>query len=166
MSDQWVLWVLVAASGFHVMDEHAMGWQGWASGVLGEKFGIHPSWSDFWVTNAALIVFGIAASMIGWQAPAIALALPALLLINAFGFHIIPSLAADRPNPGLFTAVILYVPLSVWAYVAAFNDGVFCFWTVVGSIMIGAALMASAIGILMLAERLRYPDAQHPASRN
>jgi hypothetical protein len=30
----WVLWILAAASALHVVEEHALGWQGWAV-VLG-----------------------------------------------------------------------------------------------------------------------------------
>jgi hypothetical protein len=130
-----VLWILVAASALHVVGEHALGWQGWAAGWLGDRFGVKPTWMDFWPTNGFLIVIGISAATVGWRAPGFALALPAALLINAVFFHLMPSIAARRPNPGLFDA-----------------------GTVVLSVVLGAAAMASVIVILALKKRFRYAD--------
>jgi len=155
---QWMLWILLAASALHVMEEHALGWQGWASEYLGERLGIHPTWSDFWVTNAALIVFGIAAASVGWKAPAFSLSFAALALINAVVFHVLPSVQARHPNPGCFTAVLLYIPIGIWAYAAAGADDRLSFGTVAGSLLIGAAVMASAVGILILGRQVGYED--------
>lgn len=156
---QWVLWVLVAASAFHVVEERALGWQGWASEYFGERFGVRPTWADFWATNAALIVFGVACAMVGWKAAGFSLALAALALINAIGFHILPSLRAGAPNPGAFTAVALYVPIGVWAYLAAAADERLSFGTFVLSALIGAAAMAGAIAVLLLGREFGYADA-------
>lgn len=164
---EWVLWLLVAASAVHVVEEHALGWQGWADVTLGRRLGAHPTWADFWATNTALLAFAFAAAFVGWQATWFALALPALCLINAVLFHVTPSLLQRRPNPGVFTAVALYVPLGVWCYVAAGHDGVLDAAAVVGSVLVGAALMAAAIGFLRLKPRFAYPDstvAETPAS--
>ena len=154
-----MLWVLVTASALHVVEEHALGWQGWANRTLGRRFGIAPTWTDFWATNGLLIVFGVSAAAVGWRAPAFALAFPALCLINALFFHIVPSLTADRPNPGLFTAVLLYVPIGIWAYAAAGADGVLDAGTLLLSILLGAIAMASVVVVLMLGRRVAYADA-------
>jgi Protein of unknown function with HXXEE motif len=154
----WVLWILLAASALHVVEEHALGWQGWAAGSLGRRIGVVPTWIDFWPTNGFLIVFGIAAAAVGWRAPGFALALPAGLLINAVFFHALPSIAARRPNPGCFTAAALYLPIGVWSYVAAADDGMLDAGTLVLSAALGAAAMASVIVILVLQKRFRYPD--------
>lgn len=156
---QWVLWVLVAASALHVVEEHALGWQGWASEFLGERFGVKPTWTDFWVTNAALIVFGVACAMIGWKAVGFSLGLASLCLINAVGFHILPSLRAGTPNPGAFTAVALYIPIGIWAYVAAASDDRLSFGAFVLSVLVGAAVMAAAVGMLILGRDFGYADA-------
>ena len=156
---QWVLWVLVAASALHVVEEHALGWQGWASEELGKRFGVRPTWTDFWVTNAALIVFGVAAAMVGWRAVGFSLALPALCLINAVLFHILPSVRERAPNPGVFTATLLYVPIGIWAYIAAASDDRLTFGGFVLSALIGAAVMAAAIGVLLLGREYGYADS-------
>lgn len=155
---QWVLWVLLTASALHVVEEHALGWQGWASERLGPIIGVKPTWSDFWVTNAALIVFGIAAASVGWKAPAFALGFAALALINAVAFHIVPSVQARHPNPGCFTAVLLYVPIGIWAYSAAAADDRLSAGTLLLSLLIGAIVMAAAIGMLVLGQRVGYAD--------
>jgi hypothetical protein len=154
----WVLWVLVAATGLHVVEEHALGWQGWAEMTLGKRFGAHPTWADFWGTNAALIVFAVSSAAVGWRATAFALALPALQLINAVLFHLLPSVMARRPNPGSFTAVFLYIPIGIWVYLAANSDGVVSPATLILSVAIGAVVMASAIGFLAMKPRFAYPD--------
>lgn len=154
----WVLWILVAATALHVVEEHALGWQGWAAGWLGRRVGMVPQWMDFWPTNGFLVVFAIAAAAVGWRAAAFALALPAGLLINALFFHLLPSITARQPNPGCFTAVALYLPIGVWTYVAAADDGVLDAGTLVLSIVLGAAGMASVIVMLLLQKRFRYAD--------
>ncbi|MFN8150851.1 MAG: HXXEE domain-containing protein [Solirubrobacterales bacterium] len=156
---QWVLWVLVAASALHVVEEHALGWQGWSSEFFGERLGIRPTWTDFWITNAALIVFGVACAMVGWKAAGFSLGLAALALINAIGFHILPSLRAGAPTPGLFTAVALYVPIGIWASLAAAADDRLSFGAFVLSALVGAAVMAVAVGMLILGRDYGYADA-------
>jgi hypothetical protein len=158
MSHEWVLWILTTAAAFHVVEERGLGWQGWAAQTLGPRLGVIPSWSDFWATNGLLIVFGISAAAVGWRAPAFALAFPALSLINAVFFHLLPSIHARRPNPGLLTAMLLYLPIGVWAYLAANSDGALDLATVILSVIIGAAAMASAIALLAIQPRLRYSD--------
>lgn len=155
---EWVLWVLVAGSAIHVMEEHALGWQGWATKVLGKKFRVTFSWQDFYITNTALFIVGIATAMVGWQFAAFALAFASLSIINAIFFHILPSLQAKRLNPGCITAVILYLPLGFLCYWAANKDGVLDAGSLWLSIAVGAFLMASAIAGLKLREILGYPD--------
>ena len=155
---QWVLWVLFAATALHVVEEHALGWQGWASETFGRVLGVKPTWSDFWAANAALLAFGFAAAMVGWKATGFSLGLAALVLINAIGFHVLPSLRARHPNPGCFTAVALYIPIGIWAYVAAADADRLSFGSFVLSVLIGAAVMAAVVAMLVLGQRFGYAD--------
>lgn len=159
MSHEWVLWVLLTASALHVVEERGLGWQGWAARELAPRIGITPSWLDFWATNGLLIVFGVSAAAVGWRAPAFALAFPATCLVNAIFFHLLPSVRENRPNPGLFTALLLYLPIGVWAFLAAADDGVLDAATLIGSALLGALAMVSVVVLLMLQRRFRYPDA-------
>jgi hypothetical protein len=101
--------------------------------------------------------------MVGWKAAGFSLALPALCLINAVGFHILPSIRASTPNPGVFTATLLYVPIGIWAYIAAAHDHRLAFGAFLLSVVIGALLMASAIAILLAGQRYGYADDETAA---
>jgi hypothetical protein len=54
--------------------------------------------------------------------------------------------------------VTLYLPIGVWAYGAAGDDGMLDAGTLVLSLVLGAAAMASVIVILALKKRVRYAD--------
>jgi Protein of unknown function with HXXEE motif len=154
----WMLWTLVTASAVHIVEERGMGWQGWAGTTLGPRLGVIPTWLDFWATNMLLLVFGVSAASVGWRAPGFALAFPALCLLNAVLFHALPSLLAWRPNPGLVSALLLYLPLGIWAYAAAGSDGQLGAVNVILSIVIGAGAMAAVLALLVLAQRLHFED--------
>ncbi len=160
LMNEWILWVLVAASALHVVEEHGLGWQGWASNTIAKKLGIKLGWGDFWPTNGALIIVGIAAAMVGWQFTAFALSFAAVNIINALFFHIVPSIKAKRPNPGCFTAIILYVPIGTLCYVAAYADKALTWGTFALSLIIGASLMAFAFAAPLLRKRFGYPDVK------
>lgn len=74
-----------------------MGAYDWANHVLGPPV----TWPDFYVTNAVVVVLGIVAAQVGWRLPAIALAFPALMLINAVFFHVAPFFV-ERWDPSGF----------------------------------------------------------------
>jgi Protein of unknown function with HXXEE motif len=165
MSHAWVLWIVTSASALHVVEEYGFGWQGWAVATFGPKFGVWVSTTAFWVTNAAMIVVAVGASAVGWQAPGFSLGLPALLIVDALWGHIWPTIQARRPNPGFFSAMILYLPLGVWAYLAAGEDHVLSPATVLLSAAVGAALLFQALIIPRFGPRLRYADVAIPDVR-
>jgi hypothetical protein len=79
-------------------------------------------------------------------------------LVNAIFFHFLPTIQARRPNPGFFSALLLYLPIGIWAYVAASDDGVLGAATLIVSLVIGVLAMASVIVLLGLQRDFRYPD--------
>lgn len=153
-----MLWTLVTASAVHIVEERGMGWQGWAGATLGPRLGVIPTWLDFWATNMALLVFGFSAGIVGWSAPAYALAFPALCIINALFFHLLPSWLERRPNPGVFTATLLYLPLGIWAYFQASSEELLSLGTFLLSFLIGGVAMAAAFGLILLGDRFGYSD--------
>lgn len=155
---EWILWVLVAASALHVMEEHALGWQGWATSVMGKKLGVSFYWQDFYVTNTALFIVGISTAMVGWQFAGFGLSFASLNIIDALLFHILPSVRAKRLNPGCITATILYLPIGFLCYWAANKDQILTTSALWLSILIGAFLMASALVGPKLRNSLGYPD--------
>ena len=94
-------------------------------------------------------LLGIVAANLAGHAPMLGLAFPALMLINATFFHVAPVLwTRGRFSPGLFTAVVLFYPIGIACYWRAAADGNLNTRTIVGSLVLGALLMASPIVLL------------------
>jgi hypothetical protein len=150
MSHSYVLWIAVFAYALHIVEEYTFDWKGWAVNVL--KLPV--DWTHFALVNGAVIVLGVSCSAVGWSLPAYALSLPALMVINATFFHLLPFLATKgRFSPGLGTAVLLFYPISIWAFYGAYQDGVLSVSTLLISFVIGALLMA--FPVMMVKLRLR-----------
>ncbi len=111
--------------------------------------GLPVVWPDFYVVNSIVIVTGIATANLAVAAPTLALGFPALMLINAGVFHILPMIRKrGRFSPGAITAVILFLPSGVTCFVAAGRVGVLSVGTGVGAFVIGGLLMATPIMLL------------------
>ncbi|MBL6935428.1 MAG: HXXEE domain-containing protein [Alphaproteobacteria bacterium] len=157
MSDyqyEYILWLNVMAYALHIIEEYAMDWRGWAENSLGFK-GIE--WGQFYVVNACAMVVAIAAAVIGWRLPEVSLAVPATFFINAVFFHLLPTLRMGVYSPGTATAVVLYLPVTVAAYILADMDGVLTLRVGVISFLLGAALMAFPVVLQRLRMRLSAP---------
>jgi uncharacterized protein with HXXEE motif len=145
-----LMWLATAAYGLHVLEEYQLNWRDWARAVIG----LPVEWSDFYVVNALVIVLGIVAANLARTAPGLALGFPALMLINATFFHVLPTLRSNgRFSPGLFTAVALFYPIGIACYWRAAADGHLNLRTVIGSLVLGALLMASPIVLLKIKGR-------------
>lgn len=143
------LWVALAAYAVHMLEEFMLDWKNWANRVLH----LPVDWPQFYVTNAVVVVLGIAAAEIGWKLPAISLAFPALMLINAVFFHIAPWVVTKKFSPGLISAVAIFLPLGAWLFYGASHDGVLSATTVVAAFAIGAALMACPVVMLKVKDK-------------
>src|ERR1035441_2124837 len=106
-------WLGTAAYGAHILEELALDWRGWVRSVTG----ISVDWSLFYVGNAMVILLGVVCAEVARTVPMIALALPALMLINATFFHVLPFIwMRGRFSPGLITAVLLFYPIGILCY--------------------------------------------------
>ncbi len=143
---EWVLWVAVAAAFVHALEEHMLDWLRWAREALGFEL----TWADFYVVNAGVVVLAAAGAMIGWRSPELSLAVPALFAVNAIFFHVLPTIVQRRFSPGVFTAVVVYLPVAAWAYWAADRDGVLDLRAVLVSAAGGVLLMAFPVALIKL----------------
>lgn len=147
MTHAYILWIATLAYALHIVEEYSFDWKGWALAVM--KLPVN--WVHFALVNGVVIVLGISCASVAWQLPEFALCLPALMLINATFFHVLPFLATKgRFSPGLGTAVLLFYPIAIWAYWGAWVDGVLTVRVAVWSLLLGAALMATPVVILKL----------------
>jgi hypothetical protein len=151
---QTLLWFCVAAYGAHAMEEFIFDWKNWAQQVLH----LPARWDDFYITNSLVIVVGVVAAMVAPEYPAVALGFPGLMLINGVMMHVLPVLVKrGRFSPGVITAVVLFVPLGIFTMKAAQPDA----RMVAIGFLVGAALLATPIGFLVLKER-PYFDQTRP----
>lgn len=147
MTHAYILWIATFCYAIHIVEEYTFDWKNWALNVL--KLPVN--WGHFAVVNGIVVVLGISCAQVAWSLPAYALSLPALMLINATFFHVLPFLVTKgRFSPGLGTAVLLFYPVGIWAYYGAYQDGVLSTSNLVLSLILGALLMASPIVMLKL----------------
>ncbi len=137
MFHEYILWIATIAYGVHMMEETIYDWHGWVRRVLK----LQAEWSEFYLVNAIVIVFGASSAMIGWRCPAVSLAFAAFMLVNAVLFHIVPVLVTRIFSPGLFTAIVLFLPVGTWVYYGAWQDGV---------LLTGVAVISGVLGFLLM----------------
>ena len=155
MSNEFVLWIALAAYGLHMLEEFELNWRDWARCVLR----LPVEWQSFYIVNALVVVLGSCCAMVGWRQPWFSLGMPALMLINATFFHVLPTVVTRVYSPGLTTAVLLFYPVAGWAYYGAWQDGVLSTPSAILSIVFGAALMAMPIVLLKVKNRKLFQYA-------
>ena len=143
MNHEYVLWVMAVAYALHIVEEHNLDWQGWVK----RNANFDVPLADFYVVNAALIVGMMATAMIGWRLPELSLAPTALMFINGLFFHLGASLVKRQYSPGALTALLLFLPIGVWAYYGVYLDGVLTTSTALWSIVLGALIMAFPLAL-------------------
>jgi hypothetical protein len=146
-TNEWTLWVVAVSCGLHATEEILTGWQEWARQVLGI---VMPT-SIFIVMNVVLVIAASILAGVGWRRPAMSLIVPSATLVNGVFFHILPTIVQGRVAPGVYTAVLLYLPFSSWSLIGAARDGV-PRSTIATGFVAGAALMSGTV----LAARLAF----------
>jgi hypothetical protein len=119
-TSQWTLWVVAVSCALHPLEEYFTGWRGWAK----ETLGIVMPAEGFVVANTIVFLAALWLASVGWRRPVLSLMIPAATLVNAIFFHILPTIVQHRVSPGIYTATLLYLPFSSWAFVGAWRDGV------------------------------------------
>ncbi|MFI5408879.1 HXXEE domain-containing protein [Kaistia sp. UC242_56] len=133
-----------------MMEEFSFNWRDWARAVI--KLPVE--WGDFYVTNAVVIVLGIAQAFLAPTLAVAPLGFASLMAINAIFFHILPVLVTKgRFSPGLFTAVVLFLPVAWIVWAKAIEDGLVNAQTAAIAILGAALLMAYPIVMLHLRSR-------------
>ncbi len=120
---------MFAAAVIHVAEEACTGWIAWAN-----RFISGVSKLQFWAINALFLIF--CAIAIFWRNEFLVLTIASVLFINAW-IHIVPTITQRRRSPGVFSAVLLYLPLSALILRAGIRNG-----SIIRPLLCGLALMA------------------------
>jgi hypothetical protein len=143
----WIFWTLVGAAVVHVAEEHFGGFLEFTRHIADRftrvKFSL--TMAQFVVVNAAFIGLTIAAALLWPRHPAFCLSIPALLLINTC-LHLVPMLATRRYSPGSISALLLYVPLSIYAFHVADTAGLGSTVNVISAFALGLFWMILPVG--------------------
>lgn len=144
MHHDYLLWIATAFYAAHILEEFNYDWKAWATSTLG----LPVDWPAFYLTNAVVVVLGVCCAQVGWRLPEFSLIYPALMVINALFFHILPTVVFRRFSPGLITALVFFLPVSVALYYGAYQDGVLTARALIISIMGGVLVMAYPVVLL------------------
>lgn len=150
MKGEDTLWLVVIVIALHVVEEYILGFNDW----LRVAFGLSVSWELFFLVNAAFMVFAVAGAMLGWRLPEVSLMMPALIGVNGLFFHVGLTVIQFRFSPGAITSVLLFIPVSVWAYYAAYRAGALTKRALVVSLTGGTLSMFYPLLLLLLRMRL------------
>ena len=143
-------WLGMAAYAAHILEEYTLDWRNWARGTLG----LPVEWNDFYVTNGVVVALGIAQAMLAPTLPLAPLAHAGLMFINGLFMHVVPFLRGrGRFSPGLFTAVLFFLPLSLATFHTALTDGLAGPGTILAGLTIGGLTLAFPIAMLLVKSR-------------
>lgn len=93
------------------------------------------------VNVAAVWLAGPAAALLGRRWPALALSYFSIPFVNFFG-HAVPCLINGAYNPGVLTAIVVFLPLSLWAFRVALMRYRLGWSTVFATVLAGVILHA------------------------
>lgn len=113
-------WALTVAYSAHILEEYTLDWRSWAE----ETSGLKMKWSEFFVTNFAVIVLGMSCSFVGFAFPLFSYLFIGLAMVNAIFAHIGTTVIKRKFSPGLITSIALFIPICLWAYYIAAQKGI------------------------------------------
>lgn len=115
-----IFWVALATYAVHILVEFFCDSRRWAQQTLMLPI----DRTTFNLNNSVELFLGLVSVSIGWKNPVLALAYPALMLINGIFFHVLPVIVARRLTPGLLSACIMIFPTCFFVFTEAIDRNV------------------------------------------
>lgn len=154
----WLTWAAVFAYLVHQFEEHgidarekAYAFRGFLCSEIGfADLNTCPVPAAFItaVNIAAVWVAGPLSALLAVRWPVIGLSFFAIPAVNLFA-HAVPALTLQSYNPGLLTAAVLFLPLSLLAFAAAITRYHLGVRAVLATLFAGAVMHAILMGSLM-----------------
>ncbi|WXG44341.1 MAG: HXXEE domain-containing protein [Promethearchaeati archaeon SRVP18_Atabeyarchaeia-1] len=149
-----IFWLTLGASVLHVLEEYFGGFVEMMR-RYGPLRGITKG--VFLLVNAVFIVLCLLAAIINAAVPVYSLSVAALIFINSL-IHIGGAARAKGYAAGLGSALFLYIPLSIYAYILYSQAGLLDPVILLLSLLLGAAWMGLAVGYGLAVGRLAKPS--------
>ena len=138
----WLAWAGMLVYLVHQFEEHGVGF-------ADPKTCLVPYSFITAVNVAAVWLAGPAAALLGRRWPALALAYFSIPFVNLFA-HLGPSLASGGTyNPGEATALVLFLPLSLWTFYVALSRYRLGWSAITATVAAGVVLHAILMGSLI-----------------
>lgn len=141
-----VIWAMPAAFALHIGEEFAGGFARWVTDTVGGSMDT----VAFLANNAVFMAVLIGLTAWAARRPGGTMAFLLITWASAnlfwdFLFHLVTTAAFDRYSPGLFTASLLYYPLSLGIGWIAVEERVLSRKAFAASVALGAGLMGFVI---------------------
>lgn len=146
----WLLWLIVLAAGIHVAEEYYYDWVGFV-----RKTSFSVNIRQFWVFNLLFIALAIIGALVGTRFIILGMSVAALIFINAL-IHIFGTLFWKKVMPGLFSAVLFYLPLAIYTYAYYTYNGFLSIKQMGLSFLLGFCWMVAPI--IYQAQRLNWAE--------
>ncbi len=141
-SPETVFWLVLGVSVIHVAEEYIGGWVTFVNSFpnpLG-----HTTMGTFYLVNGVFILLCALAAILNVSFIVFSLSIAALLFTNAM-IHIVGIARFRKYNPGVATAALLFLPLSLYGYYLCDQAGLLGLTNLVLSVLLGAMWMGLAI---------------------
>jgi len=151
----WVFSAFLVVSMLHMVEEYF-----YPGGFMDVMKRFNPRFAPFVTVPMAVIINGlqlvlcVLALIVGRNMLTFSISVAALLFINGLA-HILGSVRGKGYEPGVFTGVLLYLPLSVYAYYAFIGSGQLALNQVFVTVVLGLFYQAVPIGYFVMASAVR-----------
>ena len=156
-----VFWLVVAAAVVHVLEEYFKGFIDWMKNYSPKGF---IDWTKssspkditllFIIVNSLFIILCVLAAIVNKAIPFFSLSVAGLLFINAL-IHISATIRFRRYAPGTVSSILLYVPLSFYAYYLYAEAGLLTLTDFTPSVILALVWQALPIGYQVIRMRLK-----------
>jgi len=148
--DSLPLWLLILAYAIHITEEYYLDWKGWTK----KMSGLSLSWTEFFVANGAVIILGFCCAYVGFTCPLFSYMFVGLSFVNALTAHIGTSIVKHTFSPGLLTSIFLFLPLSTWAYIIAWQKEILDFPFILITITGGIIMQSFPVAFHLLKRKI------------
>lgn len=149
---EWIFVAILAVSIVHVIEEYFGGFLDQMKQSAPERFVPSIDLSQFVSLNMTFIILCVIAVIVGSTNLIYSLSVAAILFINVFA-HIGSAIRLRGYSAGLISALILYLPVSIYAYHYYWNSGALTQMDAILSLVLGVFWML----LLLVNMLIQYP---------
>ena len=133
---EWIFVSILIVSIIHVIEEYFGDFVGQMKQNIPEKFSPAVDLSQFVSVNLTFLILCFIAVIVGSSNLIYSLSVATILFINVFT-HIGGAIRLKGYNAGLISALLLYLPISVYAYYYYWNNGTLNHIDIIFSVLLG-----------------------------